>query len=148
MKYFCIQRKCLSLIILTALSTATWAIQPQPLVTTPDIVQPLSHAELQKASLQIQQKMDRRIALWGQNLSSADFERTWRGKQLTKAKRQEVCGIYQDVVDDMYALLSRNQARLTQAEQQRLEDRNAFIHSLGFTDNLVDTQMGFNCRLR
>ena len=32
--------------------------------------------------------------------------------------------------------------------QQQLEDRSLFIQSLGYKDNIVDTRMGFNCRIR
>lgn len=120
-------------------------ISPTPLV---EAVKPFSQAELQQALTQMQTKMEQKISAWGKTLTAADFERTWRGRQLVKAKRQEVCGIYQSVVDEMYQLAQNNKARLSAEDQSLLQDRKAFISRLGFVDNSVDTQMGFECRLR
>ena len=141
-----------SLVLFSALNGLTSAADPSKVTDAasiaPEIIQPFSHKELQQASQKIQQEMYQKIDLWGKTLTKADFERTWHGKQLTKPKRQEVCGIYQGVVNDMYALISRNKSRLTVDERKLLEDRDMFIQSLGFVDNKVDTQMGFDCRLR
>ena len=152
MKLACLYLRLTSLVLLGAMTSLTHAANEptalQASTMTADISQPFSHSELQKASQQIQKNMDQKIESWGKSLTKADFERTWYGKQLTKPKRQEVCGIYQGVVNEMYALISRNKSRLTVDERKLLEDRNAFIQSLGFENNVVDTQMGFDCRLR
>jgi hypothetical protein len=37
---------------------------------------------------------------------------------------------------------------LSEADRKLLQDRNLFIQALGYKNNIVDTQMGFNCRLR
>ncbi|WP_298145027.1 hypothetical protein [uncultured Acinetobacter sp.] len=111
-------------------------------------IQPYTRAEIQTALQSMQQHMNQKIEAWGKTLTQNDFERTWRGRELTKAKRQEVCGIYQSVVNDMYNAAYINRGRLSIAGQKLLQDRNAFIQSLGFKDNRIDTQMGFYCRLR
>lgn len=76
-------------------------------------IQPFSQAEIKQALQDMQLKMQQRIETWGKSLSPNDFERTWHGRQLKKAKRQEVCGIYQSVVNDTYRLAYDNKARLT-----------------------------------
>ena len=85
----------------------------------------------------------------GKTLKAEDFERSWYGgRQLKKSKRQEVCGIYQGLVNETYGLAQKNKARLSQADQKQISDRNQFIQSLGYENNIVDTKMGFNCRLK
>lgn len=85
----------------------------------------------------------------GKTLKPDDFERSWiSGRQLKKNKRQEVCGIFQRTVDDAYKGALANRNRLNEADQKLLDDRNAFIGALGYQNNIVDTQMGFNCRLK
>jgi hypothetical protein len=59
-----------------------------------------------------------------------------------------VCGIYQNIINDIYRLAVENKARLSEQEQKLLQDRNAFIQVLGYQDNLVDSKMGFNCRIK
>ena len=71
-----------------------------------------------------------------------------RGRQLKKEKRQQVCGIYQNIINDTYSLAVENKARLSEQEQKLLQDRNAFIQALGYQDNYVDSRMGFNCRIK
>lgn len=110
--------------------------------------QPFTQAEIRQGLKEMQQKMISSIEVWGSSLKSEDFERTWTGRQLVKSKRQEVCGIYQTVINDTYRLAKENRARLSQKDQTVLNDRNLFIQSLGFKENIVDTKMGFNCRLR
>lgn len=139
----------LSLMTLSAMTQATEVPTASVEAPTPSIApEPVSQAEIKQALQAMQLKMQQRIKTWGKSLSPNDFERTWHGRQLKKAKRQEVCGIYQSVVNDTYQLADANRARLSAEAQQRLQDRDAFIQSLGFKDNLVDTQLGFNCRLR
>ncbi|OTG78050.1 hypothetical protein B9T33_14465 [Acinetobacter sp. ANC 5054] len=111
-------------------------------------IQPLTKAEIQQLLSEMQQRQNQRIEEWGKTLKAEDFERTWLGRQLKKPKRQEVCGIYQGLVNETYALAQKNKLRLPKSDQQFLEDRDLFIQSLGYKDNIVDTKMGFNCRLR
>ncbi|MDN5511740.1 hypothetical protein [Acinetobacter sp.] len=59
-----------------------------------------------------------------------------------------MCGIYQNIINDIYSLVVENKARLSEPDQKLLQDRNAFIQVLGYQDNLVDSKMEFNCRLR
>ena len=115
---------------------------------TPTVPTPYTRAEIQTALQAMQQRMNQQIEAWGKTLTQKDFERTWRGRQLSKVKRQEVCGIYQNIVNEMYNTAYANRARLGTEAQKRLQDRDGFIQSLGFENNVVDTQMGFNCRLR
>lgn len=111
-------------------------------------VQPVTAEERELGQKILSQNLHDRIEVFGKNLKSDDFEMTWKGRQLNKQKRQEVCGIYQSVINDMYKLAQENRARLTVEEQKIIDNRDTFIQSLGFKDNIVDTQMGFNCRLR
>ena len=111
-------------------------------------VQPLSKAEIQQGMAELQQRQNQRIEEWGKTLKPDDFEWGWFGRQLKKPKRQEVCGIYQEVLDETLKLAVQNQDRLSEADRKLLQDRNLFIQALGYKNNIVDTQMGFNCRLR
>ena len=111
--------------------------------------QPLTKVEIQQGILAMKQDLHDRIEAWGANLKAEDFERgVFSGRQLNKQKRQEVCGIFQGVIDRSYALALENKARLPEGDLKIIEDRNLFIQSFGYKNNIVDTQMGFNCRLR
>ena len=112
------------------------------------VVQPLSKEEIQQGMLEMQQRQNQRIEAWGKTLKSEDFERSWFGRILKQPKRQEVCGIYQGLIDETYHLMQQNKERLPATDQTLLEDRNQFIQAFGYKDNIVDTRMGFNCRIR
>lgn len=47
----------------------------------------------------------------------------------------------------MYQLAVQNKARLAPEEQKMLSNRRLFIEKLGYKNNRVDTQMGFDCLL-
>ncbi len=113
-----------------------------------ETVQPLSKAEIQQGMAELQQRQNQRIEELGKTLKPEDFEWGWFGRQLKKPKRKEVCGLYQGLIDETYSLAQQNKSRLPAADQQQLEDRSLFIQSLGYKDNIVDTRMGFNCRIR
>ena len=134
-------------LMLIASSMSLFANEPA-LVEDSKNIQPLTHAEIQTALQNMQKRINQNIETWAKSLDQNDFEHTWHGRQLIKSKRQEVCGIYQDVVNDIYRMADANRARLSIDGQRLLQDRPAFIQSLGFKDNLIDTQMGFYCRLR
>ena len=110
-------------------------------------VQPITQAEIQQGLADMQKRLDARIDNWGQSLNSDDFEWTWRGRKLKQTKRQEVCAIFQDVVNEMYQLAVKNKARLNPEEQKLLLNRSLFIEKLGYENNRVNTQMGFDCYL-
>lgn len=137
-----------SLGLMLTLFSMSLLANEQAVVTPNKPIQPFTQAEIQTALQNMQKEMNQNIETWAKSLDQNDFERTWRGRQLIKAKRQEVCGIYQDVVNDMYRMAEANRDRLSVNGQKLLQDRDAFIQSLGFKDNLIDTKMGFNCRLR
>lgn len=121
----------------------------QPSVPTQPEIKPLTQAEIKAGLAKMEKWMVASIDEWGKSLKAEDFERTWTGgRQLVKAKRQEVCGIYQRIVNETYRLANDNKLRLSQADQAALQDRNAFIQNLGFKNNIVDTKMGFNCRIK
>ena len=122
----------------------------EPIVTAPPVVEitPMTQEEMQQAMEVMSQKLNNRIKNFGNKLTKDDFEWTWKGRQLNKAKRQEVCGIFQDLIDDMYKGAVENKQRLSPADQKVIADRNLFIQKLGYQNNIVDTNMGFNCRLR
>lgn len=111
-------------------------------------VRPLTQAEIRQGLQNMHQRMISSIEIWGNSLKPEDFERSWRGRLLNKTKRQEVCGIYQNIVNDTYQLAIANKARLSLKDQNILAERHIFIQNLGFKDNIVDTQMGFNCRIK
>lgn len=112
-------------------------------------VKPLTQAEIREGLNRMQKWMVASIDEWGKTLKAEDFERTWTGgRQLTKPKRQEVCGIYQRIVNETYKLAIDNKLRLPQKDQAVLKDRDSFIQSLGYKNNVVDTKMGFNCRIK
>ncbi len=67
---------------------------------------------------------------------------------MKSAKRQEVCDIFQGVVNEMYQMAVKNKARLSPEDQKLLSNRDLFIEKLGFQNNRVNTQMGFDCRLQ
>ena len=52
-----------------------------------------------------------------------------------------------NVVDEMYQLAVKNKARLGPEEQKLLSNRSLFIEKLGYENNRVNTQMGFDCYL-
>lgn len=112
-------------------------------------VTPLTKEEVQQGIANMKQSLHTRIEAWGATLGPNDFEKSFfSGRQLNKQKRQEVCAIFQSVVDDTYKLAVENRARLKVSDQPIVSDRNTFIEHLGYPNNIVDTQMGFNCRLR
>ncbi|OTG75510.1 hypothetical protein B9T26_05740 [Acinetobacter sp. ANC 4169] len=113
-----------------------------------ETVKPITQAEIQQGLKDMQQRMNQQIEAWGKTLTSDDFEWSWTGRQLKKEKRQQVCGIYQNIINDIYRLAVENKARLSEPDQKLLQDRNAFIQALGYRDNLVDSRMGFNCRIK
>lgn len=113
-----------------------------------EIVKPITQAEIQQGLKDMQQRMNQQIEAWGKTLTRNDFEQSWTGRQLKKEKRQQVCGIYQNIINDNYSLAVENKARLSEQEQKLLQDRNAFIQALGYQDNYVDSRMGFNCRIK
>ncbi len=110
-------------------------------------VQPFSKAEIQQGLQEMQQRLNTRIEDWGKTLKREDFEWSWRGRQLKQPKRQEVCNIFQGVVNDTYNMAQKNKARLNEEDQKRLQNRHLFIEALGYENNIVDTKMGFDCRL-
>lgn len=127
----------------TAVDTTQSSVPTQP------EIKPLTQAEIKAGLAKMEKWMVASIDEWGKSLKAEDFERTWTGgRQLVKAKRQEVCGIYQRIVNETYRLANDNKLRLSQADQAALQDRNAFIQNLGFKNNIVDTKMGFNCRIK
>ena len=121
---------------------------PQQSVSSQDTVQPITQEEIRQGLAAMQQRLNSRIEQWGKTLSRDDFEWTWRGRQMKPAKRQEVCDIFQDVVNEMYQMAVKNKARLSPKDQKLLSNRDLFIEKLGFQNNRVNTQMGFDCRLQ
>src|SRR5690606_2362688 len=111
-------------------------------------VQPITQAEIQQGLLNMQKRLATRTEKWGQSQNSDDFQWTWRGCNLKPAKREEVFDIFQDVADQMYQLAVKNKARLGREEQKLLSNRSLFIGKLGYENNRVNTQMGFDCYLR
>lgn len=135
--------------VVTAIMPATsFAESPVAHQAVTETVKPIAQAEIQQGLKDMQQRMNQQIEAWGKTLTSDDFEWSWPGRQLKKEKRQQVCGIYQNIINDNYSLAVENKARLSEQEQKLLQDLNAFIQALGYQDNLVDSKMGFNCRLR
>lgn len=121
--------------------------EPQQSVSSQDTVQPITQEEIRQGLAAMQQRLNSRIEQWGKTLSRDDFEWTWRGRQMKPAKRQEVCDIFQGVVNEMYQMAVKNKARLSPEDQKLLSNRDLFIEKLGFQNNRVNTQMGFDCRL-
>ncbi|MFV5491624.1 hypothetical protein [Acinetobacter sp. ASP199] len=111
-------------------------------------LKPLSQEEIRQGMAKMQQQLNDRIEAWGKTLTKDDFEWSWRGRILNQPKRQEVCNIFQGVVNETYGLAVQNKARLSPESQDVLKNRNLFIERLGYKDNIVDTRMGFNCRLK
>ena len=111
-------------------------------------VQPLTSEEAKEGLTAIQNKLNKRIEVFGESLSPDDFEWTWRGRQLKHKKRQEVCGIFQGVVDEFYQMALKNKARLTEQDKTLLNNRKDFIERIGYKNNIVETKMGFDCRIR
>lgn len=134
------------LILTTAIAPQAYANEFETAVT--EEVKPFTQAEIKQGMAEMQQRLLERIETWGKTLQPSDFERTWRGRILNKPKRQEVCGIFQGIVNETYAMALNNQARLSAENRELLNDRNAFIQALGYENNIVDTKMGFNCRLK
>ena len=113
----------------------------------PEKIQPITQAEVQQSLTEMQQRLNLRIEQWGQSLQRDDFEWTWHGRKLKQSKRQEVCDIFQQVVNEMYQLMVENKARLRPEDQKLLSNRDGFIEKLGYQNNRVNTKMGFDCRL-
>lgn len=118
----------------------------QAIVKEQPKVQPLTPAEIRNELKKIQQKTNASIEIWSETIKPEDLDRTWYGgRQLNRKKRQEVCAIYQIIVNDTYKLALENKARLSADDQIKVLDRNSFIQSLGFKNNIVRTQLGFDC---
>lgn len=113
-----------------------------------EMVQPFSKAEIQQGMHEMQQRLNTQIEDWGKTLKKDDFEWSWSGRQLKQPKRQEVCNIFQGVVNETYSMAQKNKARLSVEDQKLLQNRHLFIESLGYENNIVDTRMGFDCRLK
>lgn len=137
---------CSTLLLASMMTQAQEA--PQQSVSSQDTVQPITQEEIRQGLAAMQQRLNSRIEQWGKTLSRDDFEWTWRGRQMKPAKRQEVCDIFQGVVNEMYQMAVRNKARLSPEDQKLLSNRDQFIEKLGFQNNQVNTQMGFDCRLQ
>lgn len=137
---------CSTLLLASMMTQAQEA--PQQSVSSQDTVQPITQAEIRQGLAAMQQRLNSRIEQWGKTLSRDDFEWTWRGRQMKPAKRQEVCDIFQGVVNEMYQMVVKNKARLSPEDQKLLSNRDQFIEKLGFQNNRVNTQMGFDCRLQ
>lgn len=137
---------CSTLLLASMMTQAQEA--PQQSVSSQDTVQPITQAEIRQGLAAMQQRLNSRIEQWGKTLSRDDFEWTWRGRQMKPAKRQEVCDIFQGVVNEMYQMAVKNKARLSPEDQKLLSNRDQFIEKLGFQNNRVNTQMGFDCRLQ
>ena len=117
----------------------------QPAQPEPNL---LTSAEIQKALTDMKNKMNLRIDEWGNKLTRKDFERI-RGKlQLKENKQLEVCNIFQGVINETYQLAQANKQRLTPVDQKLIEKRSDFIKALGFKDNIVNTNMGFDCLMQ
>lgn len=145
MKKAWIMASCSALLMMSVNSQAAEA--ESPAVAQADAVQPLSPEEVRQGLADMQQRLDQRIKAWGKTLSRDDFEWTWRGRVLNQKKRQEVCNIFQGIVNKTYQRALQNKARLSPADQAVLDERDVFIERLGYKNNQVDTQMGFSCRL-
>ena len=137
---------CSTVLLVSMMTQAREA--PQQSVSSQDTVQPITQEEIRQGLAAMQQRLNSRIEQWGKTLSRDDFEWTWRGRQMKPAKRQEVCDIFQGVVNEMYQMAVRNKARLSPEDQKLLSNRDQFIEKLGFQNNRVNTQMGFDCRLQ
>lgn len=108
----------------------------------------LTQAEIQKAMGDMKRKLNVRIEAWGKKLTRRDFEKVQGKVRLKYAKKLEVCQIFQSVIDETYQLALKNKHRLSPADQQNVGSRNDFIQALGFKDNIVRTEMGFDCRIK
>lgn len=108
----------------------------------------LTEKEIQQGLLNMKNKMNQRIDQWGSVLNRQDFDRV-RGKmQLKAAKQLEVCAIFQGVIDETYLAAQANKHRLTEADQKVISSRTDFINALGFKNNIVQTELGFDCRMK
>lgn len=108
----------------------------------------LTEKEIQQGLLNMKNKMNQRIDQWGSVLNRQDFDRV-RGKmQLKAAKQLEVCAIFQGVIDETYLAAQANKHRLTEADQKVISSRTEFINALGFKNNIVQTELGFDCRMK
>lgn len=108
----------------------------------------LTEKEIQQGLLNMKNKMNQRIEQWGSVLNRQDFDRV-RGKmQLKAAKQLEVCAIFQGVIDETYLAAQANKHRLTEADQKVISSRTDFINALGFKNNIVQTELGFDCRMK
>jgi len=56
--------------------------------------------------------MNQQIEAWSKNLKAENFQRSYTGRKLKKSKRQEVCGIYQKIINNIYRLGVENKVRL------------------------------------
>lgn len=116
--------------------------------TVQTLTNTLTQQEMQQGLLEMKTKMNERIEQWGNTLNRQDFERV-RGKiQLKTTKQSEVCAIFQGVIDETYLAAQDNKHRLTEADQRVISNRIDFINALGFKNNIVQTELGFDCRMK
>lgn len=119
----------------------------EPLIVAEESVQLITKQEIQQGLVDMQKKMNSRIDQWGSKLTRSDFDRK-RGKLVLKSSKQlEVCGIFQGVIDETYQSAQRNKHRLTDGEQKLVENRTSFVQALGIKNNIIPTQLGFDCRV-
>lgn len=119
----------------------------EPLIVAEESVQLITKQEIQQGLVDMQKKMNSRIDQWGSKLTRSDFDRK-RGKLVLKSSKQlEVCGIFQGVIDETYQSAQRNKQRLTESDRKVLENRASFVQALGIQNNIIPTQLGFDCRV-
>ncbi|QIO05318.1 hypothetical protein [Acinetobacter shaoyimingii] len=125
------------------------SIQKNGLVVSKSNIQPdqhiLTQTEIQKELEMMKIKMNERIERWGNSLSKKDFQQVDGHFQLNVNKQIEICQIFQSVVNEAFQLAQSNKHHLTLVDQNILNNKKQFIRSLGFENNIVRTQLGFDC---
>lgn len=120
----------------------------EPLLVVEENVQLITQQEIQQGLADMQKKMNSRIEQWGSKLTRSDFDRK-RGKLVLKSSKQlEVCEIFQGVIDETYQSAQRNKHRLTPSDRKVVENRASFVQALGIKNNIIPTQLGFDCRVQ
>lgn len=145
---FLTNRLSLKALVFGLILVTTWSYAEEVPVAIEAQIQPLTEAEIQQGLVDMRQKMNSGIDAWGEKLTRKDFERKRMQLVLKVDKQQEVCNIFQGVVDETYQSAQRNKYRLTEDDQKVVDNRTTFVQALGIQNNIIPTKLGFDCRVR
>lgn len=111
-------------------------------------IKPLTKQEIDIAIEQMKTKLFLRVDQWNSGLGRNDFERVQGQLVLKEHKQQDLCKIFQGVIDETYTLAQQNRDRMTAEEKNIIDNRADFLKAIGFPSKTIKTKIGFNCYIK